>query len=73
MNEGLKKYVLESNEMKKSIPLDDGTDWKPPRLERPFVLTDEKGTPVMIYVAIMDKGGSRNIAIPLGKTLSAAP
>lgn len=59
--------------MKKIIPLDDGTDWKPQRLERPFVLTDERGRPIMIYVSVMDKGGTGNIAIPLGKTLSSTP
>ena len=51
--------------MKKEIPLDDGRIWKPARVERPFVLTDDNGVPIMIYVAIFDKGISGNIAIPL--------
>jgi len=51
--------------MKKEIPLSDGTIWKPDRVERPFVLTDETGRPVMIYVAVKDKDVSGNIAIPI--------
>ena len=52
--------------MKKEIPLNDGKIWKPVRVERPFVLTDERGVPIMIYVGVFDKGISGNIAIPLG-------
>lgn len=51
--------------MKKEIALSDGTIWKPERVERPFVLTDETGKPVMIYVAVADKNVSGNIAIPI--------
>lgn len=51
--------------MKKVIPLDNDSGWKPRRLERPFVLLDKKGKPAMIYVSILDKNISGNIAIPL--------
>lgn len=51
--------------MKKEFSLSDGNIWKPERVERPFVLTDETGKPVMIYVAVADKNVSGNIAIPI--------
>ena len=50
---------------KKEIKLDDGTIWKPARVERPFVLTDDNGKPVCLYVAISDKNKNGNIAIPI--------
>ncbi|MBK3518895.1 glycoside hydrolase family protein [Carboxylicivirga marina] len=49
--------------MKKEFTLSDGTVWKPERVERPFVLTDEKGQPIMLYVAVADKNVNGNIAI----------
>jgi hypothetical protein len=50
----------------KVIPFDDGKLWKPERMERPFVLTSDKGLPIMLYVACK-KGDmlSVNIALPL--------
>lgn len=51
--------------MKKEIRLNDGTVWKPERFERPFVLTDEQGEPVMLFIAILDKGRTGNISVPL--------
>ncbi len=51
--------------MKKEFELSDGTIWKPKRVERPFVLTNEKGQPIMLYVAVADKNVSGNIAIPI--------
>jgi hypothetical protein len=51
--------------MKKEFLLEDGTLWKPERLERPFVLTDDTGKPIMLYVAIADQGINGNIAIPI--------
>ncbi len=51
--------------MKKEIPLDDGTVWKPKRVERPFVLTDAQGIPVMVYLAVFDENQSANIALPV--------
>lgn len=51
--------------MKKEIKLNDGTIWKPKRVERPFVLTNDKGVPMMIYVAISDNDINGNIAIPI--------
>jgi hypothetical protein len=43
----------------------DGTVWKPSRVERPFVLTDELGRPRMIYVAVLDGNRQGNIALTL--------
>jgi len=51
--------------MKKEFTLSDGTIWRPKRVERPFVLTNEKGQPIMLYVAVADKNVSGNIAIPI--------
>jgi len=51
--------------MKKEFTLSDGTIWKPKRVERPFVLTNEKGQPIMLYVAVADKNGTGNIALPI--------
>jgi hypothetical protein len=51
--------------MKKEFTLSNGTVWKPERVERPFVLTNEKGQPIMLYVAVADKNISGNIAIPV--------
>lgn len=49
----------------KEIPFDDGTVWKPDRMERPFVLTDEKGRPQMLFVACRKGDLSANIALRL--------
>lgn len=54
--------------MKKEFQLSDGTIWKPKRVERPFVLTNEKGQPIMIYVAVYDKNTNGNIALPINIT-----
>ena len=51
--------------MKKEFSLLNGTIWKPERVERPFVLTDETGKPIMLYVAVSDKNVTGNIAIPI--------
>lgn len=51
--------------MKKEFLLSNGTIWKPKRVERPFVLTNEKGQPIMIYVAVYDNNVNGNIAIPI--------
>ena len=51
--------------MKKEFTLSDGTIWRPERVERPFVLTNEKGRPIMLYVAVADKNVSGNIAVPI--------
>lgn len=55
--------------LRKQIPLSDGSVWKPDRVERPFILTDDRGKPCMIYVAISDSVNGKdingNIAIPL--------
>lgn len=59
--EKAKQYKLIS----KGIPFDDGTIWMPERMERPFVLTDEKGSPIMLYVACKRENMSANIALPL--------
>jgi len=51
--------------MQKQFELSDGTVWKPRRVERPFVLTDEKGHAEWIYLAVSGGGGTGNIAVPL--------
>lgn len=62
-----KKWTPAENPIftKKEILLDNGEVWKPERMERPFVLTDEQGQPIMLFVAVKDKGVSGNIAIPI--------
>lgn len=55
--------------MKKEFTLSDGTIWKPERVERPFVLTDDKGQPVMLYVAVADKNINGNIAVPIKREI----
>ncbi len=49
----------------KVIPFDDGTDWKPQRMERPFVLTDELGRPQMLFVACQKGDMAVDIALRL--------
>jgi len=51
--------------MEKKFALTDGTIWKPERVERPFVLTNKNGQPIMLYVAVADKNVNGNIAIPI--------
>lgn len=51
--------------MLRHIALDDGTEWRPERTERPFVLTDDRGSPFMLYVACKKGGMSANLAIPV--------
>jgi len=51
--------------LKKQIHLSDGTVWEPHRVERPFVLTNKQGKPVMVYLAVSDNDVNGNIAIPL--------
>lgn len=51
--------------MKKEFALNDGSIWKPKRVERPFVLTNDQGQPIMLYVAVYDKNTNGNIAIPI--------
>ncbi|WP_139958236.1 glycoside hydrolase family protein [Flavicella sediminum] len=54
--------------MKKEFILSDGTLWKPKRVERPFVLTNDKGQPIVLYVAVYDQDVNGNIAIPINYT-----
>ncbi|VGO16339.1 hypothetical protein PDESU_04930 [Pontiella desulfatans] len=49
--------------MKKQFRLADGSVWKPDRVERPFILTDDSGKPVMLYLAVADKDINGNIAV----------
>ena len=56
-----KQYKLSG----KGIPFDDGTTWKPQRMERPFVLTDEKGQPLILFVACKRGNMAVNIALKL--------
>lgn len=55
--------------MQKQFKLSDGSTWKPKRVERPFVLTDEKGRAQWIYLAIYDQGNSGNVVIPFEQSL----
>lgn len=50
---------------KRVVAFDDGTDWVPERMERPFVLTDRRGRPQVLYVACKKGDHSVNLAIPL--------
>ena len=54
--------------MKKEFLLLNGEIWKPDRVEQPRVLTDDNGTPVMLYVAVAHKGINGNIAVRLKTT-----
>ena len=49
--------------MKKEFAMTDGSIWKPDRVERPFVLTDERGRPQWFYVAIKEGDYEANIAV----------
>lgn len=49
----------------KSIRFDDGSVWKPNRMERPFVLTDERGVPQFLFAACRKGGMSVIVALPL--------
>jgi hypothetical protein len=51
--------------MKKEFAMADGTVWKPDRVERPFVLTDELGRPEWFYVAIKEGNIEGNIALKI--------
>lgn len=51
--------------MKKEFQMTDGSLWKPKRVERPFVLTDELGRPQMIYVAVLDGNRQGNLALKI--------
>lgn len=51
--------------MPKEFVLSDGSIWQPKRVERPFVLTNSKGQPTMIYIAVYDKNVNGNIALPI--------
>ena len=53
--------------MKKEVRMRDGTTWEPDRVERPFVLTDENGKPVCLYIAVKDDDISGNIAVSLAQ------
>ncbi|MFK5972518.1 MAG: glycoside hydrolase family protein [Flavobacteriaceae bacterium] len=66
-----KKWVADKNPLfiKKEIVLENGQIWKPQRMERPFVLTDEQGQALMLFVAVKDKGVSGTVAIPFKKDM----
>ncbi|MFG0251951.1 MAG: glycoside hydrolase family protein [Phycisphaerales bacterium JB038] len=55
----------------KVIHFDDGTTWKPDRMERPFVLTDAAGQPQMLFLACKKGNMSVNLALPLAVGESA--
>lgn len=49
--------------MKKEFVMTDGSIWKPDRVERPFMLLDERGRPEMFYVGIRENDKEANIAL----------
>ncbi len=49
----------------KEIRFDDGSIFKPDRMERPFVLTDEAGKAIVLYVAIKKGDFACNIQLPM--------
>lgn len=51
--------------LEKRIPLDDGTLWTPGRMERPFVLTNDRGQPEMLYVACKEGNSTCVVALAL--------
>ncbi|MDF7827061.1 hypothetical protein P4B35_23765, partial [Pontiellaceae bacterium B12227] len=53
--------------MEKQFLMEDGSIWMPKRVERPFVLTDETGRPLMLYLAVWDNEHklNGNIAVKL--------
>jgi hypothetical protein len=51
--------------MRKEFAMSDGSIWKPYRVERPFMLLDERGRPEMLYVAIMEERGGKEANIAL--------
>ncbi len=53
--------------MKKQFRLEDGGLWKPDRVERPFILTDDSGKPLMLYLAVADNDINGNIAVKLSE------
>lgn len=50
---------------KRPAAFDDGVEWVPERMERPFVLTDAGGNPRFLYVACKKGNHSANIVLPL--------
>ncbi len=59
--ERAKQYRLSPKE----IRFDDGGVWKPERMERPFVLTDEKGRPEVLFVGCKKGDLAANFALTL--------
>lgn len=53
--------------MKKQFRLEDGRTWKPDRVERPFILTDDAGKPRMLYLGVADDDVNGNITIELNQ------
>ncbi len=51
----------------KEVFFRDGTKWLPQRMERPFVLTDEKGKARLLFVAVKKGNRSGNVCLPLGR------
>jgi len=50
---------------KRAVAFDDGVTWVPDHMERPFILTDARGNPQVLYVACKKGEQTANIAIPL--------
>lgn len=54
--------------MTKEIVFDDGSVFKPDRLERPFVFTDREGQAQMLFLAARSGNESVNLALPITLT-----
>ena len=50
----------------KQILFADGQIFKPDRMERPFVLLDEKGQPQMLFVSVRKGNKTMNLHLPFG-------
>ncbi len=51
--------------MRKEFQMSDGSIWKPDRMERPFVLTDDNGSPEWLYVGVKQGDLSANVAVKI--------
>ena len=54
--------------LEKGIPLVDGSNWMPERMERPFVLTDRSGRPTHLFVGVKRGEKTANVVLPIDKS-----
>lgn len=55
------------------VRFDDGSYWEAERMERPFVLTDTRGQPQWLYVAVKKGDRSYDLALPLHAEVAKPP